>query len=260
MDEDVKTRMQEIGPRLTLKLRWLKRGTLADGRRKAGGGVTGEQLRKVDKVDDEEVDDELASDGEGEAQIDQQVLDDDARDREAAIEGAEPVEGAEAAEEGTAEAMEGKKDERAPRRKTTFSRKTGALMIPRLKPTPADQMPVGNLAKGRRKPKKGASILDSINLQGGMLDSRKEWNWDVRARVCSPSCSLTSLTASHVRLEEEAFHVDLAHCASSACLCRARRMPIWQGSWLIAFSAEVGRRSTTDKVRKASPSQTHCMS
>lgn len=42
MDEQLRTRMQEIGPRFTLKLRWIKRGTMDVGRRRGASGVTGE--------------------------------------------------------------------------------------------------------------------------------------------------------------------------------------------------------------------------
>jgi ribosome production factor 1 len=206
MDKDVRTRMQEIGPRMTLKLRWLKRGTLADGRRKAGGGVTGEQTPKrgagkaKEGADDEgEVDagPEVESGGEEEATIDQGVLDDDA----AAVEREGQV--------GEAPEDDGERKERTkgPRRKTTFSRKTGDLMIPKLKPTPDEIPHVGNLAKGRRKPKKGASILDSVNLQGGVLDSRKEWNWDVRvlAKVASVEADVARSRGCRSRSESSSF-------------------------------------------------------
>lgn len=41
LDEQLRTRMQEIGPRFCLKLRWIKRGTIDEGRRRGANGVTG---------------------------------------------------------------------------------------------------------------------------------------------------------------------------------------------------------------------------
>lgn len=81
-DQHIRTKMQEIGPRLTLKLRWLKRGTLADDEKDsglpAGKGFKGDAKGKGKEdgaAEDVEVD---YTGGRGE-QADEDEGDDDAK-------------------------------------------------------------------------------------------------------------------------------------------------------------------------------------
>ena len=206
MDEEFRTKMQEIGPRMTLKLRWIKKGTLSDGRRKAGGqfigqpkagptasGAEEEVIDLVDEGDERVEGDEgeqvAAADGEdAPAVIDeeaaQQLADEDATLTPAGS---------------TAEAddtiTKQKKSRSKPKNKHSRTTVTGAdgtksIKIPQLSihdKQLASDVPGGTHRIKRRK--QGGSILDGISLQGGMRDDQKEWAW----KVCLASaCGLST--------------------------------------------------------------------
>lgn len=198
MDELVKTKMQEIGPRLTLKLRWIKKGTLVEGRRRAGGQVIGKQ--KAVPEENEAIEE---SDGEADAVIDQDAadqLEEDERllnstapaqvtevpeaDEEAEdVSMAEPIPEELPPIEETSNTVSKKKRHRP----KTHAMKDGGIRIPNL------AIPTESLASESRsggvhrikKRKAGASILDGISFQGGMSDASKTWAWQVSSSMLS---------------------------------------------------------------------------
>lgn len=194
MDPTVRTRMQEIGPRLTLKLRWLKRGTLETGRRKGGGNVTGAHKQAAEDKADVEVaefnPDEAQADGGAapDEDVEPPPVDEVAK-TDAPVETREP----------TAKPAKRKK----PRTHTS----KGGIRIPRLSIPEASTADARNDFR-RKKRKAGDSILDGVFLQGGMKDEALEWQWNVRA------CCL-GLTDSY----------SLAcRSASASTSCRPRRL------------------------------------
>lgn len=178
MDTLVRTRMQEIGPRLTLKLRWLKRGTLGQGRRRANGTAIASSSKAVDDahandLDDDEPNAEAFIEEEAAQQLEEiiPVL------AEASLDVPPQVEEADQLGPNTSEPDNAQEDNMPARGK---KRKAG-IKIPRPQ-VPSLDLEL-NQQHRRKRPKPGASILDSINLQGGVKDSEKEWAWKAKMQV-----------------------------------------------------------------------------
>lgn len=202
LDEQLRTRMQEIGPRFTLKIRWLKRGSLGKGRQRGATGVT----QEPDNLDDimasldqpemntagpsaQDARDEESARKEMVAQLGeqppsmfggsiQQGEDDD--DAEMALDGNESQsDKAPAADKGKSVAVtEGKKRKRS-------RTESGSIKIPQF--TMPKELPKAELPHAR-KLKKNASILDSIAVtvghnRGGMRKNKLEWEWNPRMQV-----------------------------------------------------------------------------
>lgn len=197
MDEDVRTKMQEIGPRLTLKLRWIKKGTLVEGRRRAGGQVIGKQAKEdVMEIDDEEddggdavIDQDAADELEaGDASKNRQVPDDVVQEVEDSIPNEQADQAgdelvASTSAEAPSNATESEKTNKKKRKRPkTHALKDGGIRIPSL-PIPAESLAEARSGGTHRikKRKAGASILDGISFQGGMSDASKTWAWQVRS-------------------------------------------------------------------------------
>jgi len=195
MDELVKTRMQEIGPRLTLKLRWIKKGTLTEGRRRAGGQIIGGKQKE--KVDDDEDEQRPQSDGEAEAVIDQDAaeqLEEDERVLKTTAPSSNPPKSIQKEQSQTEPIEEAASTDKPianiPRKKRhhpkTHAMKDGGIRIPKLS-IPAESLASEQRSGGVHRIKKrkaGASILDGISFQGGMSDSSKTWAWQVSLLYC----------------------------------------------------------------------------
>lgn len=209
-DEDVRTKMQEIGPRFTLKLRWLKRGSLGTGRQRGANGVTQDSDQPQDGDDGFVTinDADVNADGD-EADLTQKDRDDEASarqemlaelgdtDEQAAvaldttddmqIDGAVQEQqdadaDAEVAEETPKPAV--KKNRNGSKRVRTTSPTSGRIIIPTFKPK---EIPKSELPH-HRKLKKNASILDSLAVQvgynrGGTKKEKKEFEWDPRMQI-----------------------------------------------------------------------------
>lgn len=203
LDEQLRTRMQEIGPRFTLKIRWLKRGSLGEGRQRGATGVTQEpdNLHEImasldqpemntagpsaqDARDEESARKEMVAQlGEQPGMFGgsiQQGEDDVDVDVEMPMEGsAAQSDKAPAADKGKSVATtEGKKRKRS---KT----ESGSIKIPQF--TMPKELPKSELPHAR-KLKKNASILDSIAVtvghnRGGMKKNKLEWEWNPRMQV-----------------------------------------------------------------------------
>jgi ribosome production factor 1 len=181
LDTLVRARMQELGPRLTLKLRWIKRGTLASGRRRANGTLIG-----ADEEDDSDMKDEHP---EAAAVIDDDAAQDLADEvpllTQSSVELPQPVEGHPVASTSSSAAEPLLSPDQAPvepkRKRRKASPDSKVFKIPR------PQVPTLDLESNqhhrRKRPKPGASILDSVNLQGGVRDSEKEWAWQAKMQV-----------------------------------------------------------------------------
>lgn len=219
-DEDVRTRMQEIGPRFTLKLRWLKRGSLGTGRQRGANGITQDSQHPSAGHTAEDGrqgffdDADLNADGD-EADLTQKERDDEASARqemlaelgdtdeqpEIAVEGSldDGMEldggadtrtaeaGAEAVQEEEEEVTKKpsvKKNRNGSKRFRTTSPTSGRIIIPTFKPK---EIPKSELPH-HRKLKKNASILDSLAVQvgynrGGTKKDKKEFEWNPRMQV-----------------------------------------------------------------------------
>lgn len=222
LDEQLRTRMQEIGPRFCLKLRWLKRGTLDEGRRRGASGVTHntdeghtpkvpqastsripmdvdgdeddsmldgadaevQEMTAADRADEEAARQEmLAETGETEASTSGPPAGDSIMAGDAATDSAAAIA---AAGSGTVHPTSTKKvSTHKKRKRRTFSPTTGAIRIPTFnapKEIPKSELP------HHRKIKKGASLLDSLAVtvgmgRGGTRKDKKEWEWDPRMQV-----------------------------------------------------------------------------
>ncbi len=182
-DSLLKTRMQEIGPRLTLKLRWLKRGTLAEGRRRAGGYVIGTDKAKSEEAiptggDIEEFEGGAEEEGE---EVPEPHFDFSDLGEESGLpkengnkDESSPKQNSTETTEHSAKEMRTKK----PGRPRTNTARDGGIRIPKLTRTEASLVGPKDNYK-RKKPRPGASILDGINLQGGMAEKSLEWQWNV---------------------------------------------------------------------------------
>jgi len=197
MDPTVRTRMQEIGPRLTLKLRWLKRGTLETGRRKGGGNVTGAHLQK--QAAEDKADAEVAEYNPEAAQADGGAAPDD---------DAEPAPVDESAEASAPIETRAPTVKPAKRKKARTHTSKGGIRIPRLSIPEASTADARNDFR-RKKRKAGDSILEGVFLQGGMKDESLEWQWNVR-RVAR--CFDLTSPAAHVAQQAQALPLDRHDC------------------------------------------------
>lgn len=203
LDEQLRTRMQEIGPRFTLKIRWLKRGTLGEGRKRGATGIT-QEPDNLDEIlaglDEPQTDQGAPTEqdqrDEESARIEMMAhLDSDpsllvaggnvdaAEDNESAI--AKPV----VEEQGSQKAITSEPSsspKQAKKRKRSESKTAaGSIQIPQF--TMPKEIPKADLPH-HRKLKKNASILDSLAVQvghnrGGMKKSKLEWEWNPRMQV-----------------------------------------------------------------------------
>lgn len=202
LDEQLRTRMQEIGPRFTLKIRWLKRGTLGEGRKRGATGITQEP---------DNLDDILASLDEPETGLSAPTEEDERDEESARAEmmvqlGEEPSlyqDGSNSCvEEGEdtsmqIDAKESKKDVSSARgsssaanppkkrKRSETKSASGSIQIPQF--TMPKELPKAELPHAR-KLRKNASILDSLAVQvghnrGGMKKSKLEWEWNPRMQV-----------------------------------------------------------------------------
>lgn len=182
MDEQVRAKMQEIGPRLTLKLRWIKKGTLASGRLRANGRLIG-----ADRNDDTNKDGEEQEESDGEADA---VIDDDAADQ---LEKDTPVitsnehhdiPQVDASALATLADIADRSTEDHPaassEKAQSSKRKRKATDIRIPKSQYEERQSYQHRVK---KPKAGGSILDSVNLQGGVQDKQKEWLWKPKMQI-----------------------------------------------------------------------------
>merc|ERR1711939_82220 len=208
-DEDVRTKMQEIGPRFTLKLRWLKRGSLGTGRQRGANGVTQDSDQPQAQVADDGFvtieDADINAQGD-EADLTQKDRDDEASARQEMlaelgetdeqpaialdttndmqVDGGEQQDGG---DDGMAEEIRKpaiKKNRNGSKRVRTTSPTSGRIIIPTFKPK---EIPKAELPH-HRKLKKNASILDSLAVQvgynrGGTKKDAKEFEWDPRMQI-----------------------------------------------------------------------------
>ena len=223
MDEQLRTRMQEIGPRFTLKLRWIKRGTMDVGRRRGASGVTGETQaanakttsgdnkgKGKGRASDMDVDLDADAhgqmeDAEAEAALTQQDQEEEESARREmlaqtgqteettlhsdASPSTDPITGpATAAAAGMASAdglAPTARSKSSKRKRRTFSPNGTTLKIPSFTaPTTIDKAELPH----HRKLKPGASLLDSLAVtvgygRGGTRKDKKEWEWDPRMQV-----------------------------------------------------------------------------
>ncbi|GAA94970.1 hypothetical protein E5Q_01625 [Mixia osmundae IAM 14324] len=167
MDKDIRTKLQEIGPRFTLKLRWIKRGTLEHGRKRGGrarGGsshqtehIEADMLRQVEGG---------KTQTEGEENGDQD-------ERDAAEEAGLPAPPDQPAKDDDGDRIESM-DNPTPKKRNNHGKprthnSQGRIRIPQLKPKPA--------LPGARKLKKGASVLEGFGMQNGTDSAELEWEW-----------------------------------------------------------------------------------
>jgi len=211
MDIKFRAKMQEIGPRMTLKLRWIKMGTLEADRRRANGQVIG-----LDK-DDAKVeiqDEDLREDGDGPAVIEDAAAQQLAKafpsfpseqsQHDIPIEATrdsqslesfepEPTEDQDRDQEQTDNIMECSTvkvplmdpTKKKRKRHATTLDASGNIKIPKLSTdsTPLQQDLTAMQNHRRPKPRKGASILDSVNLQGGTREESKVWSWNPKMQT-----------------------------------------------------------------------------
>lgn len=204
LDEQLRTRMQEIGPRFTLKIRWLKRGTLGEGRKRGATGITQEPDNlddilasldepqtglgaptEQDKRDEESARAEMMAQlGEGgglESAIGRGAVPQQGEeDESSAMDVDEAPEGASADKIAGPRTTEGKK-----RKRTRTEASPGSILIPQF--TMPKELPKSELPH-HRKLGKNASILDSLAVQvghgrGGMKKNKLEWEWNPRMQV-----------------------------------------------------------------------------
>jgi ribosome production factor 1 len=215
LDEQLRTRMQEIGPRFTLKLRWLKRGTLGEGRKRGAAGVTqesdnlsdilagledsqnGYQAPSAQDQRDEEAarKEMMAHLGEGHETLGEQLEAANGAEKDLVNEGEQMRDSVDetTATNGEPSSIEG--DGITPAKKTqkkrkrgippTTSPKTGTIKIPQF--TMPKELPKSELPHAR-KLRPNASILESLAVQvghnrGGMKKSKLEWEWNPRMQV-----------------------------------------------------------------------------
>ncbi|KAK9893292.1 Brix-domain-containing protein [Cystobasidium minutum MCA 4210] len=205
LDEQLRTRMQEIGPRFTLKIRWLKRGSLGEGRKRGSAGVT----QEPDNLDDimanldqpqshpggsfaQDQRDEESARREMMDQLGEQPgmfgepLQHNGQEDDAVMQedsSAAQTETSQAAAKGKSAAspsQEGKK-----RKRSKSESASGSIKIPQFKMP--KELPKAELPHAR-KLKKNASILDSIAVtvghnRGGMKKNKLEWEWNPRMQV-----------------------------------------------------------------------------
>jgi ribosome production factor 1 len=201
--------MQEIGPRFTLKLRWIKKDSLATGRRRVNGQV----VHRGGVHEEEGMEDESKT-----------LETDEPRTEEAGAEDVAPDEGVDEAMRAAVDAVDRSSTEQAKDAKetsqsdggvhrmdvddtttrdgsgtgegvpsdptTTKAKKkkrrharttspTGTrIIIPTIQPGPPKE--------GIRKGKRPRSILDSFSLRGGVDDSAKEFAWKVSWAIWVP--------------------------------------------------------------------------
>lgn len=190
MDEQVRAKMQEIGPRLTLKLRWIKKGTLASGRLRANGrliGVDQTAAAPTDSDNEGRQDDDEASDGEADAVIDEDAatqLEKEVKIPEQSQTHDIPADAALASLATLADQQGDAKgappDQHSATSKPSKGKKRKATDIR----IPKSQYEARESYQHRvKKPKAGGSILDSVNLQGGVHDKQKEWAWKPKMQI-----------------------------------------------------------------------------
>lgn len=200
-DEDLRTRMQEIGPRFTLKLRWIKKGALGEeGSRRIGneGLFVSQQAGAVDDaatVGGTQAADLTQSEQTDEAEALKEML---KQDRNLS---AQLAASAEAEADASARALvnpnmlapTSTEPAQSPAPSQPFHREhklrthnpEGRIMIPTFElPTsiPKEELP------HHRKLKKGASLLDSLAVhvglgRGGTKRKAMEWEWNPRMNV-----------------------------------------------------------------------------
>ena len=214
-DEDLRTRMQEIGPRFTLKLRWLKRGALGTGRRKGGTGRTVKSLLIDSKFNDHDETQEI-DEVDSQDNIEQDLTEEDKDDEAAAqeemlqqLEGIEPslsipsigyvntqdepqpvLTPSNAAISSVSSEIQSKEPiqdqvSSGKRKRTRMHSPGGTIHIPEF------TMPVEILKSEmphQRKLKRGASVLDTLAVtvgygRGGTKNANKEWEWNPRMQV-----------------------------------------------------------------------------
>ena len=218
MDEQLRTRMQEIGPRFTLKLRWIKRGTMDVGRRRGASGVTGETQpanaktaandKGKGRASDMDVDlgadadadaDGQLEDAEAEAGLTQQDKEEEESARREMLaqtgqaeEATLPVDASSSTANTSADATPAAdglapttRSKSSKRKRRTFSPNGTTLKIPSFTaPKTIDKAELPH----HRKLKPGASLLDSLAVtvgygRGGTRKDKKEWEWDPRMQV-----------------------------------------------------------------------------
>lgn len=222
MDEQLRTRMQEIGPRFTLKLRWIKRGTMDVGRRRGASGVTGETQpanaktashdkgkgraseMDVDLDADADADGQMQdAEAEAEAGLTQQDREEEESARKEMLaqmgkaeEATLPVDASSSSDLATTNtsadatpAASGlaptARSKSSKRKRRTFSPNGTTLKIPSFTaPKTIDKAELPH----HRKLKPGASLLDSLAVtvgygRGGTRKDKKEWEWDPRMQV-----------------------------------------------------------------------------
>ena len=211
-DTLLKTRMQEIGPRLTLKLRWLKRGTLADGRRRAGGYIIGTDTTGAKKtleeaiLDGEEVEEFVGDEDEDDQEVPEPHFDFNIDSNGAAAEDIPSTENELStipaiSKSEEANGQPAKEKRKKPGRPRTNTARDGGIRIPKLARSEASLVGPKDNYK-RKKPRAGASILDGINLQGGMAEKSLEWQWNVSFRKQSTAQKLTCFYSGKNEFEQ----------------------------------------------------------
>lgn len=213
-DEHLRTRMQEIGPRFTMKLRWIKKGALAEGNSRRVGneglfkgldltvsasgsaedGAVEEDLTQQEQDDEAQAQAEmLLQTGEMMAahlnasagQLGEEVAESNAPSagqRATTAVSEDPIADNDAA---VTQRMHSKLPVIERNRPPRTHDAEGRIMIPTFElPTeiPRDELP------HHRKLKKGASVLDSLAAhvgygRGGTKRKAMEWEWSPRMNV-----------------------------------------------------------------------------
>ena len=200
-DEDLRTRMQEIGPRFTLKLRWIKKGALGEeGSRRIGneGLFVSQQAGAEDDaatVGGAQAAELTLSEQTAEAEALKEMLKQDANLPAQLAVSASAKAGASAPATVNPDMPVPTSTETAqvPVSKEPFHREhkprthntEGRIIIPTFElPTsiPKEELP------HHRKLKKGASVLDSLAVhvglgRGGTKRKAMEWEWNPRMNV-----------------------------------------------------------------------------
>lgn len=205
LDEQLRTRMQEIGPRFTLKLRWLKRGSLGEGRQRGGMGVTQEpdNLEEIlagldqgqtgyggpsmqDQRDEESARKEMMAQLGEQPDLFGRRLSDGPDGEDASMSAVQQTNtGLQEEVDGAAKSESSSSDQSKKRKRKASEKTEGSIKIPQF--TMPKELPKSELPH-HRKLKKNASILDSLAVQvghgrGGMKKNKLEWEWNPRMQV-----------------------------------------------------------------------------
>ncbi|GAA5989079.1 hypothetical protein JCM11641_002297 [Rhodosporidiobolus odoratus] len=212
IDDTIKTRMQEIGPQLTVKMKWIRRGPLGEtgDERKMREKYEAETGEQAEEYGEQPQGGELGGDEEG-MEVDgfEDEEDDDAEEEEAArreigldVADAAGQPGPEAAASTSASAEASTSDASAPPapsrkrpRSETRIRKKPSHPLYRPSPSPSaspepEAVPLPSV--GKKKNPELKSQLSTVGKtwhagkgEGGVREGakRREWNWDAKMQV-----------------------------------------------------------------------------